>query len=251
MKPYYESGDVVLYHGNFQDVLPRLKTNSVDLLLTDPPFAITALEWDKPVDWPLFWGEAHRACTLKAAMVLFASGKFTNDLINSNRKYYRYELIWEKTMPTGFLSAKQRPLRSHENVLVFIRKYMQSVYHPQMIAGKVHQRGSGNSVAKHYSTVRRAPSGKSNLFYPRSVIRFTNARGARSLHPTQKNLELMEWLVRTYSNRGQVVLDCFAGSGTTLVAALRNGRRAIGVDSSEKFCEITAERLRREVADER
>jgi site-specific DNA-methyltransferase (adenine-specific) len=250
VKSYYESGGVVLYHGDYQDVLPSLKSGSIDLLLSDPPYNITALEWDMPVNWPLFWEEAHRVCTMKAAMVLFASGKFTNDLINSNRKYYRYELIWEKTMPTGFLSAKRRPLRSHENVLVFIRRYKQSIYHPQMTVGKVHQRGSSGSAAKHYSTVRRAPSGKSNLFYPRSVIRFPNARGARSLHPTQKNLELMEWLVRTYSNRGQVVLDCFAGSGTTLVAALRNGRRAIGLDSSEKFCEITAERLRREVADE-
>lgn len=250
MKPYYESGGVVLYHGNYQDVLPGLKTNSIDLLLTDPPYAITALEWDTPVDWPLFWEEAHRLCTLKAAMVLFASGKFTNDLINSNRKFYRYELIWEKTMPTGFLDAKRRPLRSHENVLVFIRKYKASVYNPQMVAGKIHKRGSGGAAAKHYSTVRRAPSGESNLYYPRSVVRFPNARGSRSLHPTQKNLELMEWLVRTYSTRGQVVLDSFGGSGTTLVAALRNGRRAIGIERDEKFCEITVERLSREEADE-
>lgn len=178
-------------------------------------------------------------------MVLFASGQFVVNLQNTNRSDYRYELIWEKNMPVGFLDAKRRPLRSHENILVFARRFKGSTYNPQMVEGKIHKRGSGDRKAAHYSgNTKLIPASTSNLYYPRSVLRFPNSR-AKSLHPTQKNFELMEWLVQTYSNEHDMILDPFAGSGTTLAAARKHDRRAIGIEREEKYCEIIAERLRK------
>lgn len=246
VKVYYEDEHVVLYLGDFREVLPTLETESVDLLLTDPPYATTHLAWDTPVDWLLFWKIIERLCRASSPMVLFASGLFTIKLINSNHKYFRYELIWEKNLPVGFLDAKRRPLRAHENVLVFIRKPRSSIYNPQMVTGKVHKRGNLGSNSGHYSTQRTTPGKMSNKYYPRSVVRFNNTRSGKSLHPTQKPLELMMWLMRTYSKRNQMVLDPFAGSGTTLVAAKRLGRRAIGVEREESYCEIAAKRLAEE-----
>lgn len=245
IKPYYKRDGITLYCADYREALPQLKINSYDLLLSDPPYASTNLKWDKAVDWPFFWAEAERLCTLSAPMVLFSSGLFTITLINSNRKYFRYELIWEKNMPVGFLSAKSRPLRTHENILVFARKFKGSVYNPQMTEGKMHKRGSEHG-AQHYSTNNRVqPSAPSRLYYPRSIVRFPNTRIGKSLHPTQKSLGLMEWLVKTYSNRGAMILEPFAGSGTTLIAARKHGRRAVGIELSEEYCETIVGRLER------
>jgi site-specific DNA-methyltransferase (adenine-specific) len=110
-KPYYETENITLYKADFREILPTLKTQSIDLLLTDPPYNRTYLKWDKPIDWKFFWHEAHRLCHLHSPMILFAAGQFVIDLQNTNRRNYRYDLIWEKNMPTGFLDAKRRPLR--------------------------------------------------------------------------------------------------------------------------------------------
>lgn len=239
--PYYSANGITLYHADYRSILPLLCPGSIDTLITDPPYATTNLPWDKAVDWPFFWGEADRLCIRAAPLVLFSSGKFTHDLIQTNPKIYRYELIWEKTKPVGFLSANVRPLRAHENILVFARKFKGSAYHPQMIKGKLHSRGTGDRHTKHYGHYRAVPKTESDLYYPRSILRFGN--GGPSLHPTQKPLELMEWLVRTYSPRNRTILDPFAGSGSTLLAARLNGRKAIGIELSESYCEVIAKRL--------
>ena len=244
MKPYNEDQGVVLYNANYQDVLPSLERNSLDLLLTDPPYGTTNLQWDKPIDWRWFWPIIEQLCKCQANMVLFSSGLFTHTLIASNRKQFRYELIWEKPMPVGFLSANRRPLRAHENILLFNRSYKESVYNPQFIKGKLHVRGKMGAPSGHYRNVRRTPGVVTDKYHPRSILRFSKPLGAHSLHPTQKPLDLMLWLVRSYSRPRQLILDPFIGSGTTLVAARMTGRRAIGVDTDERYCEIAANRLR-------
>lgn len=244
MKPYYEEKNLALYHGDWQDVLPTVKPRSVGFLLSDPPYNNTCLEWDTAVDWLMFWRIVERLCKIHATMAMFSSGLFVPLLINSNRKHYRYDLVWEKSGPTGFLDAKRRPLRAHENILIFTRKPRASIYNPQMTIGKMHKRGSAGQRMAHYSCSGPASGIVTNQYYPRSILRFSNARQGRSLHPTQKPLDLIMWLMRTFSNRRHLVLDPFVGSGTTLVAAKKTGRRCIGVEREERFCEIAANRLR-------
>lgn len=246
MKPYYDEHGITIYHRSWQDVLPAIKPGSVDMLATDPPFATTNLEWDKPVDWKLFWPIVEQICKCYANMVLFSSGKFTHTLIATNPKYFRYELIWEKPMPVGFLSANRRPLRAHENILVFNRAFKKSIYNPQLVKGKLHLIGKPHALMGHYGSHRRLPARWTDKWHPRSILRFSKPLGPRSLHPTQKPLELMLWLIRSYSRRRHLILDPFIGSGTTLVAAKLAGRRAIGCDTNERFCETAAKRLRQD-----
>jgi site-specific DNA-methyltransferase (adenine-specific) len=244
MKPYYDAKGITIYHARYHEVLPSLELNSIDCLITDPPYGTTNLHWDQPIDWRWFWPIIEQLCKCRANMILFSSELFTHTLIASNRKQFRYELIWEKPTPVGFLSANRRPLRAHENILLFNRSYKNSVYNPQFIKGKMHQRGNMGAPSGHYGRVRRTAGVVTDKYHPRSILRFRKPLGSQSLHPTQKPLELMLWLVRSYSKPRQQVLDPFVGSGTTLVAARMTGRRAIGVDTDEGYCEIAANRLR-------
>jgi site-specific DNA-methyltransferase (adenine-specific) len=245
MKPYYEEKNITVYCAHWQDALECgvVKKDSIGMLCTDPPFGTTNLEWDKKIDWKLFWPCVEQLCKVYAVMALFSSGQFTHDLIATNRKNFRYELIWEKPMPVGFLSANRRPLRAHENILIFARRYKESVYNPQMIKGKVHVVGKTGTQAKHYGNFKRLPARFTDKWHPRSILRFSKGLGNRGLHPTQKPLELMLWLIKSYSNPRHLVLDPFMGSGTTLVAAKLSGRRAIGIETNEAYCEVAAQRL--------
>ena len=244
MKPYYSEKNITIYHADWRDVAPRLENGSVGMLCTDPPFGTTNLEWDKKVDWTYFWPCVEQLCKVYAVMTLFSSGQFTHDLIATNRKNFRYELIWEKPMPVGFLSANKRPLRAHENILIFTRQYKRSVYNPQFIKGKMHTIKPPGKRCGHYGGHNTDfPARVTDKWHPRSILRFSKPLGPRSLHPTQKPLELMLWLIRSYSNPRHLVLDPFMGSGTSLVAAKMTGRRAIGIDSNEAFCEVAAQRL--------
>jgi len=244
VKPYYDEHGITIYHASWERLLPTLKPNSVDLLLTDPPYGTTNLSWDKAVDWKLFWPIVEQICKCYANMIFFSSGLFTHTLIASNRKHFRYELIWEKPMPVGFLSANRRPLRAHENILIFNSSFKRSVYNPQFIKGKRHKISVSKGFTSHYGKHHRAiPERVTDKWHPRSILRFSKPHGMQSLHPTQKPLELMLWLIRSYSRPRHLVVDPFIGSGTTLVAAKQTGRRAIGCDTEEKFCEAAAKRL--------
>ena len=243
MKPYYSEKNITIYHADWRDAMPCIEKSSVGMLCTDPPFGTTNLEWDKAVDWRYFWPCVEQLCKVYAVMALFSSGQFTHDLIATYRKNFRYELIWEKPMPVGFLSANKRPLRAHENILIFTRRYKQSVYNPQFIRGKIHKLGGDGSTSGHYGRRRLSPTRVTDKWHPRSILRFSKPLGPNSVHPTQKPLELMLWLLRSYSNPRHLVLDPFMGSGTSLVAAKMSGRRAIGIDSNEAFCEVAAQRV--------
>jgi DNA modification methylase len=243
MKKYVVSGQQ-LFNAEWQKVLPSMSDNSVDLLLTDPPYNTTALDWDEAVDWPAFWAEAHRVCKPTAPMVFFASGKFVPVLLNSNLAYFRYELIWEKTISVGFLDANRRPLRAHEQILVFAQKFKGSTYNPQKIEGKFHTIGGKGAKTVHYDLSDKTTIEVStNLYHPRSVLKYSNATGGKSLHPTAKPLPLVDFLVRSYSSPGDGVLDPFVGSGTTLAASLMAGRRGLGIERSEKYFDVAKFRL--------
>ncbi len=198
--PFYDSKGVTLYNAGYEDILPLLGPCTIDALITDPPYATTNLKWDQPVDWRTFWPEAHRLCKPKAPMALFASGKFVHELIATNWKHYRYELIWEKNLAVGHLSANQRPLRSHENIIFFSQLFKGSTYNPQMTKGKMHTTTKTNHIPGHYGrTSGRFTSRVTDLWHPKSILRFKNTRDGKSLHPTQKPLDLMTWLVLSYN----------------------------------------------------
>lgn len=240
----FEISNQVLYNADWREAFASLPDASVDLLLTDPPYGITAIAWDKKIDWPAFWAEAHRVCKPAAPLVVFASGKFVPELLNSNLNYFRYELIWEKTLAVGHLDANRRPLRAHEQILVFVRKFGGSTYNPQKVEGKPHTTGGKPSKAVHYGDSGRSTKEVvTNLYHPRSVLKYSNVVKGKSLHPTAKPLELVEWLVRSYSNLGDTVLDPFVGSGTTIVASLISGRHGIGCDLSKDYFQTAKQRL--------
>lgn len=233
-----------MHNADWRDVLPTLDSGSVDLLLTDPPYGTTSIPWDTKVDWPRFWEEVKRVCKMNAVMVIFAAGKFVNELVNSNPKDYRYELIWEKDQAVGHLDANRRPLRAHEQMLIFTRLgFRNSTYNPQKVKGRPHKIG-GKRKPVHYGSQRGGSvESITDLYHPRSVLKYSNKVRGRSLHPTAKPLELVEWLLRSYSNANDIVLDPFCGSGTTLAASMIAGRRGIGCEISLDYCETIKHRL--------
>lgn len=230
------------------DGMEQIEDSSIDMVLCDLPYGQTARnQWDVVLPLQDLWKQITRITKENAAIVLFANGMFTADLMISNRKMWRYNLIWEKTQPTGFLNAKKMPLRAHEDICVFYKK--PPVYNPQITSG--HQRKV--STAKHgrnskqsldYRGYERVTYDSTDR-YPRSVLVFPKDTQKESYHPTQKPVALCEWLIRTYSNPGDLVFDPTAGSMTTAVAAANTGREYICFEKDEGIFEIGKRRLER------
>lgn len=241
-------GGATLYLADYRDVeLPE----GLDAVFTDPPYGKTACDWDsEPADMAAFWKKITPAIKDNAAVVVFGAGTFFVDVVNSNRKWFRYDLVYEKAHAMGYLQANSRPMRAHELMAVFYQK--QPEYHPQKWQGEPYINNGfkhdKTPVYRKQKTVFPVGSSPDGLRYPRSIIR-CGGTGGKSFHPTAKPVELMEWLVKSYTGEGQTVLDPFMGSGSTGVAALRNGRRFIGVEREEKWFDVACRRLE-EVAKE-
>lgn len=221
-----------LIHGDCLEVLPYVEDGSVDMILCDLPYGTTQNKWDSIIDLPSLWAQYERVIKDSGAIVLTAQTPFDKVLGVSNLKLLRYEWIWEKTTATGHLNAKKMPMKAHENVLVFYKKA--PTYNPQKTTGHTRKRslveqrrgvaGSpsyGSYEATNYDSTER---------YPRSVQEFPTDRQKSALHPTQKPVALMEYLIKTYTNPGELVLDNAIGSGTTAVAAQNTGRDFIGME---------------------
>lgn len=231
-----------LHHGDCLRVMVDLPANSVDMILTDLPYGTTECHWDTVIPLEQLWLEFERVAKPEAAIVLTAMQPFSSMLVASNPGLFRYEWIWEKGNATGFLNAKKQPLRAHESVLVFYRK--PPVYNPQMTSGhdrKTAKRKTVNSEC--YGKALQLTEYDSTERYPRSVQFFSGDKQTGSYHPTQKPVALMEYLVRTYTNPGQVVLDCTMGSGTTGVACMNSGRRFIGIEMQADYVEVARQRI--------
>jgi len=235
----------MLYQSDMFDVFPTLEDNSVDLLLTDFPYGTLNKRnyWDKVIDYELFWKEAYRVCTERAAIISTAAQPFTSHLISTNYADFKYTMVWEKSKATGYLNAKKQPMRAHEDIVVFYRK--QPTYNPQMTQGTPYDKGTAIRDTDSYGKQEKAVHVKneSGLRYPRSVLYFVTAEAEGGLHPTQKPAELYRWLVRTYSNEGDTVLDPCMGSGTTGFAALMERREFIGVERDVSYYDLARERL--------
>lgn len=236
---------VELFQGDCLDLMKDIPDGSVDCIITDPPYGTTDCKWDKIPDLKLFFEHGFRVLKENGALISFSQLPFAVDLINTCRKYFRYEIIWQKTKPVGFLNANKMPLRAHENILVFYRKL--PVYNPQKKKGAPYKTKSLGTGSDLYGN--KKPSATNNITgdrHPSDVLLFKKCN-FESLHPTHKPVELMEWLVKTYTNPGDTVLDCFMGSGTTGVACVRNGRNFIGMELQEKYFEIAQKRIAEEL----
>jgi len=230
-----------LWLGDCLDVLPHLSDKSVDLVLADLPYGTTNCRWDSPIPLDRLWVEYRRVC--RGAILLFGQLPFSSILGASNPAMLRYDWVWEKSNPTGHLNAKKSPMRAHESILVFYER--QPTYNPIMTSG--HKRktatkrkdvtalyGQQNFDAISYDSTKR---------YPRSVLRFPSDKQRSNLHPTQKPLALCEYMVRTYTHPGDVVLDNVMGSGTTGVAAVRWARKFIGIESDPQWFDVARNRI--------
>lgn len=227
------------------ELMNELPDGSVDMILCDLPYGVTKNKWDSVIPLEPLWIEYKRIIKPNAAVVLFADGMFEAKLMMSNPNMWRYNLVWNKVLSSGFLNANRMPLRSHEEICVFYQK--QPVYNPQKTEGsKNHSKGkqkeNANDNYGHYDFVDNADS-LGNMKHPTSIITFAKPHPSISVHPTQKSLELCEWLIRTYTNPESIVLDPCMGSGTTCVAAKKTGRRYIGFELDENYFNIAKERI--------
>lgn len=240
-------GDIRLMLGNCLDRMREIESCTVDLVLADLPYGTTQCEWDQVIPLDRLWEEYLRIAKPEAAIVLTAAQPFTSMLVMSRPDLFRYEWIWEKGNATGFLNAKKQPLRAHESALVFYRK--QPVYNPQMTSGHERKTTSRKTVnSECYGKALKLSDYDSTDRYPRSVQFFSSDKQLGSFHPTQKPVSLMEYLVRTYTMSGGLVLDNTMGSGTTGVAALRCGRSFIGIESDQIHFATAETRIAAEIA---
>ena len=233
---------ITLYCDDCLNILPAIESNSIDLILTDPPYGITDCKWDSIIDFTLMWKELKRISKPNTPILFFANQPFTTDLINSNRKQFRYILYWLKNQPTGFLNTSYQPLKTIEEIIVFSQK--KPVYNPQKIPGKPYT-GTGGTFSNIYSNSANFKSRSQNLLgdrHPTNLLQFPKSNFER-VHPTQKPVNLLKWLIKSYSDPGASVLDFTMGSGSTGVAANCLNRSFIGIEKDPKYIKIAENRI--------
>ena len=247
---------ISIYNDDCLKVMLKLPDKSIDLILADLPYSnkITHNEWDVLIPFEPLWANYKRLIKNNGAIILFGQGIFSAQLITSNPTMYRYTLVWNKVRRTGFLNANRMPLKQHEDILVFYKHL--PTYNPQMVEGKEasHRRGKkweqkGNSMDKgkiygNYNHNYDTPSSKSKMKYPTDILTFPN-KVQHHVHPTQKPVDLLQYLIKTYTNENMTVLDNTMGSGSTGVAAKLLNRNFIGIEQDKKYFEIAKERIQK------
>ena len=245
---YYNENSIQLYQGDCLEIMKQIPDKSIDMVLCDLPYGCTQSQIDVQIPFEQLWEQYKRVTKDNAAIVLFAQGLFFVDLVQSNRKMYRYDLCWDKILISGFLNAKRMPLRQHEQIAVFYKK--KPTYNPQMSIGKpLHSKGysykekdATNKNYGEYGTVDDDRVGSTEK-YPTSIVRFQKPHPSKALHQTEKPVDLLEYLIRTYSNKGDVVLDNCMGSGSTGVACVNTDRRFIGIELNDEYYHIADNRI--------
>jgi site-specific DNA-methyltransferase (adenine-specific) len=230
-----------IYLGDCIEVMKDIESYSIDMILCDLPQGITQNKWDIIIPFASLWEQYERIAKDKAAIVLFGNQPFSSQLVCSNLNLFKYEWIWEKDKATGHLNANHRPMKSHEQILVFYKS--PPTYNPQKYIGNpCHSRGTATG------TVGKTPNyGKhvgvettGNMKFPLSIIKFNKEWG---LHPTQKPVPLLEYLIKTYTNENDIVLDNCVGSGSTVIACENTHRKFIGIEGNAEYCEIARCRI--------
>jgi len=234
--------------GDCLELMKDIPNGSIDMILCDLPYGTTACKWDTIIPFDKLWEQYERVAKPNAPIVLTASQPFTSALVMSNPKLFKYEWIWEKSKASNFLLAKKQPLKAHENILVFANGTPK--YYPQKTQGKPYYRGGikekhdnpevSNNIPNYHSHIRKSEDG---MRLPRSVQYFTTAEFDGKFHPTQKPIALFEYLIKTYTNENDLVLDNTAGSGTTAIACLEENRQFIVMEKEQKYYDIILKRV--------
>ena len=248
-----------IYLGDCLELMKEIPDKSIDCIICDLPYSVlnkrnVNAQWDRIIPFEPLWEAYERIIKPNGAILLFCQGMFTSDLMQSNRKLWRYNLIWDKSAPTGFLNANRMPLRQHEDIVMFYRAL--PTYNPQMMKCAPHQRNHGRGRGKHvntnncYGKWNEIEQTISDEKYPTSIITIPKEhKNGQFFHPTQKPVELIRYLIRTYTNEGDLVLDNCVGSGTTAVAAIKEKRHFIGMELNKEYYDIACKRIKKEQAE--
>jgi site-specific DNA-methyltransferase (adenine-specific)/modification methylase len=240
-----DMGNVInkLFEGDCLEYMKEIPDGSVDMVLCDLPYGMTQNQWDCYIPLDKLWQQYNRIVKPNGAIVLTSNGVFTAKLILSQPNIYKYKWVWEKSKPTNFLNAKKQPLRKHEDVCVFYKK--QPTYHPQMTQGDPYDKGTRkDQQCGNYGDFEPVHVASEGERYPTDIIYVKTAECEGAvLHPTQKPIELGRYMIRTYTNPGDVVLDNTFGSGSFLVAALMEGRNFIGIEKNENVALFKKEEI--------
>lgn len=234
-----------LYNGDCLEIMKGIPDKSIDMILCDLPYGTTKNKWDTIIEFDDLWEQYKRIIKDNGAIVLFAQGMFTADLMNSNRKMWKYNLVWNKVLTSGFLNANRMPLRSHEDICVFYKK--QPLYTPQKTKGKLnHSKGkskptTNNNYGEFEFIDNREKLG--DMKHPKSILTFQKPHPSTMVHPTQKPTELLEMLIKSFTKEGDIVLDNCMGSGSTGVACINTNRRFIGIEKEFDYFEIAKHRI--------
>lgn len=237
---------VTLWQGNCLTEMAQIPDHSIDMILCDLPYQRTQNNWDTIIPYEDLWKEYERIIKDNGCIALFCDGMFMAELMLSNKKLWKYNLIWDKVLPSGFLNANRMPMRSHEEIAIFYKKA--PTYNPQMTKGQPnHSKGtpkefSNNNYGKMGWADTNLELGENK--HPKSIITISKPHPSTMIHPTQKPVELLEWLIRTYTNESETVLDSCMGSGSTGVACVNTNRKFIGIELDEKYFEIAQERIK-------
>lgn len=233
---------IKLINDDCLNAMKDIPDSSIDMILCDLPYGTTKNKWDNIIDLEKLWIEYERIIKENGCIVLFSQMPFTAKLVQSNLKLFRYEWIWEKESSTGFLNSKKMPLKIHENILIFYKNL--PTYNPQMRKGfkpYICKQGRPSSNYEMYN--KEIITENNGNRYPIDIIKFNRDRG---LHPTQKPVALLEYLIKTYTNEGDLVLDNCMGSGSTGVACINTNRNFIGIELDEKYFKIAKDRIEEE-----
>jgi len=240
--------DMQLYKDDCLKILPQIPDKSIDAIICDLPYGVTQNKNDIVIPFNKLWKDYMRIIKDNGAILLFAQGTFYIDLVNSNRKYFRYDLIWDKILTTGFLNAKRMPLRNHEQIAVFYKKL--PTYNPQFTKGKpLHSKGISYKNKPHknqnYGDFKMTDDNRKGETkkYPKSIISIQKPHPSISLHKTEKPVKLLEYLVKTYTNENDVVLDNAMGVGSTGVACKNLNRKFIGIEIKDSDFNVAKNRL--------
>jgi site-specific DNA-methyltransferase (adenine-specific) len=232
--------------GDCLEVMKTIPDKSIDAIITDPPYGTTACKWDSVIDFELMWEQLNRIIKPNGAIVLFGSEPFSSALRMSNIKNYRYDLIWNKIRAAGFLNANRMPLKQHENISLFYKKL--PTYNPQKYIDKPYDKTkyNGKDMKENVLGSYVSKSSKNNgERFPKSILKFSqNWSRQQQIHPTQKPVELMEYLIKTYTNENETVLDFTMGSGSTMVACVNTNRNGIGIEMDDEYFKVAEQRIK-------